>query len=79
MTGQSDAEVDIHVKLPADVQTHVSRMHELRSKAQDYSAQASQESVKAASELKKMGLTLRDIGAALGISYQRAHQLLTQK
>jgi hypothetical protein len=40
-------------------------------------AAAARERRIAARELKAKGLTVRDIGAALGISYQRAQQLVS--
>jgi len=38
---------------------------------------AAQEVRVAAKELRHRGLTVRDIGAALDVSYQRAHQLIS--
>jgi 5'-3' exonuclease len=38
--------------------------------------EAATESRRAAKALRASGLTIRDIGAALGISFQRAHQLV---
>jgi len=38
--------------------------------------QRAEEARKAARELSENGVTLRDIGRLMGVSYQRAHQLV---
>jgi hypothetical protein len=67
--------VEIRVELPAAVQEHLRRAAELRDRAVHAQAEAADEYRSAARELKAGGLTVRDIGAALGVSHQRAQQL----
>lgn len=64
------------IELPDDVRNDIDHAAELR----DAAAKANQESAAAvraaAHKLRNNGLTVRDIGAALDVSYQRAHQLI---
>lgn len=48
----------------------------LRAEAQEKESRASELRAGIARALAADGLTVRDIGAVLGVSYQRAHQLL---
>lgn len=73
----ADASITISAELPEVVTAHLRRADELRVQASAATAQASQESTAAARALKAQGLTVRDIGAALGLSFQRAQQLIT--
>ncbi|CAM3284687.1 HicB-like antitoxin of toxin-antitoxin system domain-containing protein [Williamsia muralis] len=65
------------IELPDDVRTDIEHAAELREAA----VKANQESAAAvraaALKLRDNGLTVRDIGAALDVSYQRAHQLIS--
>ena len=65
------------IELPDDVRNDIDHAAELR----DAAAKANQESAAAvraaAHKLRNSGLTVRDIGAALDVSYQRAHQLIS--
>lgn len=69
--------LETHIELPASAQHHM----ELARKLQETAASAQRESAEhrreAARELKSTGLTVRDIGAALGVSHQRAQQLIS--
>jgi hypothetical protein len=69
--------VAVHIELPDSVRHHL----ELASKYAREAAQAQSESASerrmAAQELKHRGFTVRDIGAALGVSHQRAQQLVS--
>jgi hypothetical protein len=67
--------VEIRVELPSAVQEHLRRAAELRNRASHAQAEAADEYRLAARELRVSGLTVRDIGAALGVSHQRAQQL----
>src|SRR6218665_38327 len=80
-------EIDLTVKLPDSVQKHLSDAQALAEQAATAQAQAQAEAQGkgeaeaaqesgAARKLKAAGLTLREIGSMLGISYQRAHQLV---
>lgn len=69
--------VAVRVDLPEKVCQHLERVHQLRQQAAEAQASAAEEYRHAASGLKEAGLTVRDIGIALGISYQRAQQLVS--
>lgn len=64
------------IELPDDVRNDIDHAAQLR----DAATKANQESAAAvraaAHKLRNSGLTVRDIGAALDVSYQRAHQLI---
>ncbi|MCV6992158.1 hypothetical protein H7I87_18315 [Mycobacterium timonense] len=65
--------LDVRIELPEHVRHHL----ELARKYSEDAARApARERRAAARELKARGLTVRDIGTALGISHQRAQQLL---
>lgn len=69
-------QVTIDIVLPQSARAHLESMRRLRSEAADAQAQAAVESRAAARALKDEGLTVREIGALLGVSHQRAHQLI---
>ncbi|QUR68949.1 type II toxin-antitoxin system HicB family antitoxin [Mycobacterium spongiae] len=70
-------DVHVQVELPDSVRGHLERALKLRNKAAHAQAEAADEYRAAARELKAEGLTVRDIGSALDVSYQRAHQLVS--
>ncbi len=70
-------DVAVHVELPKDVQHHLELAAKYATDSAHAQAQAARERRIAARELKAKGLTVRDIGAALGVSYQRAQQLVS--
>ncbi len=74
--GPDAVHLDIHVILPDPIQKHIDRWQHLREEAAKFQAEAAAEYRAAARELAKDGLTYRDIGGALGISHQRAEQLV---
>jgi hypothetical protein len=78
MTGMTpeSLQLDVQVQLPKSVRTHLVRAQRLRDEAATAQAEAAAEARAAARELAASGLTMRDIGQALGVSYQRAHQLV---
>lgn len=69
--------LDVHVALPATTRRHLDRVERLRSQARDSQSKAAEELRAAAQELSRSGMPLRDIGQLLGVSYQRAHQLVS--
>jgi hypothetical protein len=69
-------DVNMQLLLPDDVAATLKRAGELRDIADSARKEAAIESRRAAKALRASGLTVRDIGAALGISFQRAHQLV---
>ncbi|HZV50544.1 MAG TPA: hypothetical protein VFD49_12330 [Candidatus Dormibacteraeota bacterium] len=79
MTGKDAGSftVDYELRLPRSVAARLRRARRLRELAARAQARASDETRAAARELHERGLPLRDIGRALGVSYQRAHQLVS--
>lgn len=79
MTEEAPAtiELDVQVVLPESVREHLQAAEELRQQSARAQAQAAKELRAAAQTLHEAGLPLRDVGAALGVSYQRAHQLVS--
>lgn len=73
----SNVEVDVHVAMPAATRRHLQRAERLRDQARDSQSKAAEELRAAARELSRSGMPLRDIGQLLGVSYQRAHQLVS--
>lgn len=69
--------VEVHVELPKDVRHHLELAAKHAADSAHAQAEAARERRLAARQLKAKGLTVRDIGAALGISYQRAQQLVS--
>ncbi|MFT8704842.1 MAG: hypothetical protein ABF805_05635 [Bifidobacterium sp.] len=68
--------LDVRVELPDDVRRIVTEAKRQREIAEQSARLATAESRAAAKRLRDMGITLRDIGTMLGISYQRAGQLI---
>lgn len=68
--------VDYDIELPETVRGHLDRAEQLRSESAQAQSAAAAEVRAAARELHQGGLPLRDIGQLLGISHQRAHQLV---
>ena len=69
--------VEVQVTLPDPVVKHLRRAEDARASAAAAQADAAREVRLAATELQRSGMSLRDIGRALGVSYQRAHQLVS--
>ncbi|WEV69702.1 hypothetical protein OZX73_02135 [Bifidobacterium sp. ESL0775] len=76
MTGDRDFAIKQEMRFPEEVEAHLEAMKRYREQSRQANALAARESRKAAKGLRKVGLTLRQIGQALGISYQRAGQLV---
>ncbi|MBW4032549.1 MAG: hypothetical protein HIU88_07775 [Acidobacteria bacterium] len=70
-------ELTVTIELPAEVQAHLAAASALRDEAAHARSRAAEESRAAARALKSQGLTVREVGAALGISHQRAQQLVS--
>jgi hypothetical protein len=76
MTGEWPGDVTLDVRVPGDLGEEVARSRELRERAEAEARESAAIARKAARSLAADGLPMRDIGEILGISYQRAHQLL---
>jgi hypothetical protein len=70
--------LDVTIVLPADVQAELERSAALRADAARSQAQAAAASRRAARRLREQGMPLQDVGQALGVSFQRAKQLIDE-
>ncbi|HZW30178.1 MAG TPA: hypothetical protein VFF52_05680 [Isosphaeraceae bacterium] len=68
-------DVVVEVGLPEHLEAEVARVRELRREAEIRQKHASEAIRQAASDLVGAGLTVRDAGRVLGVSYQRAAQM----
>ena len=71
-------DLDVTLTLPADVRAELDRSAELREQSARSQAQAAQLVRRAARRLRDQGLPLQDVGKALGVSFQRAKQLIDE-
>lgn len=73
--------VDVSVRVSIDdhIDAQLAEAEQLRSEAAEKQARATALRSGVAQALDRRGFTVRDIGVVLGISHQRAHQLLTRK
>lgn len=78
LAGLPEQEVELHVVpvLPADYLTHAKAAAQARAEAARATSPAAAESRSAARALRQAGLTLRDVGTVMGVSHQRAAQLV---
>ena len=72
-----DVVVDYDIRLPDAVAEHLRRFEELRATSAEAQAAAAAEIRSAARQLHEQGVALRDVGKVLGVSHQRAHQLVS--
>ena len=77
MTDDSSPEVDYDYQLPEAARAHVQAAGRLRREAAHAQSEAAAEIRAAALDLHRQGIPLRDVGRLLGVSYQRAHQLVS--
>jgi hypothetical protein len=70
--------LNVTIALPADVQKELERSAELRQEAARSQAAAAAAARRAARRLRDQGLPLKDVGRALGVSFQRAKQLIDE-
>lgn len=71
--------VEIIPTLPTHVRHHMDRAEQLRHTAVWANNAAAIETRAAARGLAQAGLSLRDIGTIFGVSFQRAHQLVSDE
>ena len=76
-TPASRIELGVTIELSAEVQAHLAAASALRDEEAHARTRAAEESRAAARALKSQGLTVREVGAALGVSHQRAQQLIS--
>jgi hypothetical protein len=75
---QNSFDVDMRILLPEDVQIELDQSQVLREQAKQSQAEAARLARDAAHRLHTLGLSLRDIGRALGVTFQRAKQLVDE-
>lgn len=75
---QNSFDVDMRIILPEDVQIELDQSQVLREQAKQSQAEAARLARDAAHRLHTLGLSLRDIGRALGVTFQRAKQLVDE-
>lgn len=73
----SEVEVEVMADVPAGVTETLRRVATLRAEVASAEVEARSLWSAAARELHTAGLTVRDVGTVLGVSYQRAHQLVS--
>lgn len=71
-----DVVVKWRVELPKDVRKHLEAVEASRRVEAEARQMAASESRQAARALRALGLSVREVGAALGMSHQRAQQLV---
>lgn len=75
---ESEVEVDVRVVIDAGVEDVLAKAREDRRRSGELAAAASEGFRKAAGVLSHDGYSLRDVGAIVGVSHQRAAQLIKQ-
>jgi hypothetical protein len=70
--------LEVTITLPAEVQEELDRSAALRHEAARSQAAAAAAAWRAARRLRDQGLPLQDVGQALGVSFQRAKQLIDE-
>ncbi|MDN5917206.1 MAG: hypothetical protein L0I76_19235 [Pseudonocardia sp.] len=68
-------DIDVTVELPESVRHKLDRVDQARSAELTARAEAAAELRSAALELKRTGMSVRELGRVLHVSYQRASQL----
>ncbi|WP_249290489.1 hypothetical protein [Mobiluncus mulieris] len=68
--------IAVNIELPVRYQQQLQQTKQLQAEAEKLVASAASSSRLVAKEMKDDGFTLRDIGQVMGISYQRAGQLV---
>lgn len=78
MTGETAPDLAVKVTLPPSAAKHLAEVERLRKVEADARHAAAKELREAAQELKREGLSMRDLGQAIGVSHQRASQLTSR-
>ena len=74
--GSEDYDLRLKVKLPSSVEDHLARAEVPREESDRKKAEAAAESRAAVRELLAEGLSQREAGEVLGLSFQRVNQLV---
>lgn len=76
MTGEADAKIDVQFALPKSVRAHLANVERARALEGQSRRTAAAELRAAAQALRAQRLSYQDVGLVLGVSHQRAHQLV---
>jgi hypothetical protein len=76
MTGETGAAIHVEFVLPESVRAHLHKVDEARAQEEIARKVAALELREAARDLRGRRLSYVDVGAVLGVSHQRAHQLV---
>jgi hypothetical protein len=79
VAGVPEDSFEVHVQpvLPDSIREHIATAERLREESREANRGAAEEVRAAARALQAQGLSLRDVGTVLEVSYQRAHQLVS--
>jgi hypothetical protein len=72
-------DLDVRPAIPDEVRAELARARELQRQAERTQAEAAALVRDAARKLREQGLSVADVGAVLGVSFQRASQLLDRR
>jgi predicted RNase H-like HicB family nuclease len=75
----NDFDLDVQAAIPDELRAELSRARELQRQAERAQAEAATLVREVARKLREQGLTMADVGAVLGVSFQRASQLLDRR
>ena len=73
---ESDAEIELRFVLPESIRTHLANVESARTAEEQSRRTAALELRAAAQALRAQRLSYEDVGVVLGVSHQRAHQLV---
>ncbi|MDR1187720.1 MAG: hypothetical protein LBK95_09745 [Bifidobacteriaceae bacterium] len=69
-------DIEVEPQIPESFRFEQAEAERLREEAKSATSAAAEHSRKAARVLAEAGLSMRDIGQVMGVSHQRAHQLV---
>jgi predicted RNase H-like HicB family nuclease len=72
-------DLDVQVAIPEELRTELAHARDLQRQAERAQAEAATLVREVARKLRDQGLTMADVGAVLGVSFQRASQLLERR
>lgn len=75
---EDSIEIEVIPQISADTREHMEAARRLRKESDEAKSRAAEESRVAAAELADAGLSLRDIGVVMDVSFQRAQQLVSE-
>ena len=74
---ENSFDIQVDVVLPAQYKAEIERSQVLHDEAERAAREAADARRQAAKELQRLHMSVRDIGQVMGVSYQRAHQLVS--